>query len=378
MKRVNKRITPDFVTNLSRCEIFVFGSNLEGRHAGGAARIAHDKFGAVWGQGVGPQGQSYAIPTMHGPLSAIKPYIDKFLEYAKQHPLNRFLLTRIGCGIAGFRDEDMAPLFIEALNIPNISLPKEWIPIMISSPRDCSEKEVETPKVIDEIVLKHLCDEYRYIIGSGVKDTPLPDIYIRYVIDEDRFGYASFGDFFFYGEQLYVFSCDDEWESEHNQGVVIDHFRDECIGRGYARRVIFAGVRTPYKDTNNEHIYTGDVCHIKFRGSEYNFALGTLGSEEDPRYFRYAFVLDNHCLHPEDCIGLTRVGTVFYRLHKEAFPERLNCRCGEFLGLYNYDSNQETEEQRLIMARYTPSFHQKLLQYVVLDEIGAEYKWRGR
>ena len=61
-----------------------------------------------------------------------------------------------------------------------------------------------------------------------------------------------------------------------------------------------------------------------------------------------------------------------------ALSERLNCRCGEFLCLYNYDSNQETEEQRLIMARYTPSFHQKLLQYVVLDELGAEYKWRGR
>lgn len=130
---------------------------------------------------------------MHGPLSAIKPYIDKFLEYAKQHPLNRFLLTCIGCGIAGFRDEDMAPLFIEALNIPNISLPKEWIPIIISSPRDCSEKEVETPKVIDEAVLKRLCDEYRYIIGSGVKVIPLPDIYIRYTIDEDRFGYAEWG-----------------------------------------------------------------------------------------------------------------------------------------------------------------------------------------
>ena len=61
-----------------------------------------------------------------------------------------------------------------------------------------------------------------------------------------------------------------------------------------------------------------------------------------------------------------------------ALLERLNCRCGEFHSLYNYDSNQETEEQRLIMARYTPSFHQKLLQYVVLDELGAEYKWRGR
>ena len=87
----------------------------------------------------------------------------------------------------------MAPLFIEALNIPNISLPKEWILIIISSPRDCSEKEVETPKVIDEAVLKRLCDEYRYIIGSGVKVIPLPDIYIRYTIDEDRFGYAEWG-----------------------------------------------------------------------------------------------------------------------------------------------------------------------------------------
>lgn len=107
------------------CEIFVFGSNLEGLHMGGAARIAYEKFGAIWGQGVGLQGKSYAIPTMHGPVSSIKPYVDEFLEFARLHPLNRFLLTRIGCGIAGFKDTEIAPLFVDALNIPNISLPKD-------------------------------------------------------------------------------------------------------------------------------------------------------------------------------------------------------------------------------------------------------------
>ncbi len=153
MKEMAKRITPDFVTSLSPNEIFVFGSNLGGMHGGGAARIAYNKFGALWGQGVGIQGQSYAIPTMHGPLSEIKPYIDEFLEYAKQHPQNQFLVTRIGCGIAGFRDEEVAPLFVEALNIPNISLPKKWIPIIDNQPRDCSER---TPKG----VWKRLCDAF--------------------------------------------------------------------------------------------------------------------------------------------------------------------------------------------------------------------------
>lgn len=130
MNNLNERIAPDFITKLSENEIFVFGSNLEGRHMGGAARIAYDKFGAIWGQGIGLQGKSYAIPTMHGPISTIKPYVDEFIEFAKMHPSYCFLLTRIGCGIAGFRDEEVAPLFIEALNVQNIYLPKVWISII--------------------------------------------------------------------------------------------------------------------------------------------------------------------------------------------------------------------------------------------------------
>ena len=79
MEQKIERITPDIVTELASDEVFVFGSNLQGNHLGGAACIAYEKFGAVWGEGVGLQGQSYAIPTMHGPLSEIKPYIDERL-----------------------------------------------------------------------------------------------------------------------------------------------------------------------------------------------------------------------------------------------------------------------------------------------------------
>ncbi|MBQ8760495.1 MAG: hypothetical protein IJZ06_03625 [Bacteroidales bacterium] len=121
------RFTPDFITELKENEIFVFGSNLQGMHGGGAARIAYERFGAIWGQGVGLQGQSYGIPTMHGGVDAIKPYVDEFIEFAKSHPEMIFLVTRIGCGIAGFRDEEIAPLFKKAIELENVYLPKSFL-----------------------------------------------------------------------------------------------------------------------------------------------------------------------------------------------------------------------------------------------------------
>lgn len=123
-------ISPDMITSLKPNQVFVFGSNLAGSHGGGAARQAFEKFGAKWGVGVGPTGQSYAIPTMHGGLSAIQPYVEQFLEYAKANPDKEFLVTRIGCGIAGFTDSQMAPLFKAALAIPNIALPALWWEIL--------------------------------------------------------------------------------------------------------------------------------------------------------------------------------------------------------------------------------------------------------
>ena len=128
---MEKRISPLFINELENNEIFVFGSNLKGMHGGGAARIAYDKFGAIWGQGVGLQGQSYGIPTMHGGLDVIKPYIDEFIDFAKSHHELKFLVTRIGCGIAGFSDEEMAPLFKDAIEIENIYLPKNFYYILV-------------------------------------------------------------------------------------------------------------------------------------------------------------------------------------------------------------------------------------------------------
>ena len=120
------QFTPDFITELKENEIFVFGSNLQGMHGGGAARLAYEKFGAIWGQGVGLQGQSYGIPTMHGGVEDIKPYVDEFIEFAKSHPELTFLVTRIGCGIAGFRDEEIAQLFKECIEMENVCLPKSF------------------------------------------------------------------------------------------------------------------------------------------------------------------------------------------------------------------------------------------------------------
>ena len=121
-----KRTTPEFITELQPNEIFVFGSNLRGMHGGGAAYIAHRKFGAIMGQGVGLQGQSYAIPTMQGGVETIKPYVDEFIEFAKEHQNLTFLVTRIGCGIAGFTDNEISPLFKAAHEVENIVLPPNW------------------------------------------------------------------------------------------------------------------------------------------------------------------------------------------------------------------------------------------------------------
>jgi len=123
----DREYTPDRISELKENEIFVFGSNLAGHHGGGAARLAYNRFGAIWGQGVGLQGQSYAIPTMQGGVETIKPYVDEFIRFAEQHPEYKFLVTRIGCGIAGFMDEEIAPLFARALKVENIILPKEFV-----------------------------------------------------------------------------------------------------------------------------------------------------------------------------------------------------------------------------------------------------------
>lgn len=112
-------------------KIFVFGSNLRGMHGAGAARDAMDYYGAAWGVGEGPQGQSYAIPTKDewlrpAPLDEIKMHVNDFLDYARDHGDEEFFVTKIGCGFAGYSEDQIAPMFAFAPS--NCELPDGWRP----------------------------------------------------------------------------------------------------------------------------------------------------------------------------------------------------------------------------------------------------------
>ena len=126
----NREFTPDMISELKDNEIFVFGSNLAGAHGGGAARAAFLRFGAIMGQGVGLQGRSYAIPTMQGGVETIRPYVNEFIRFAADHPEYKFLVTRIGCGIAGFTADEIAPLFAGAMDLENVILPRDFVEVL--------------------------------------------------------------------------------------------------------------------------------------------------------------------------------------------------------------------------------------------------------
>jgi hypothetical protein len=118
-----RRVASDRIAELGENEIFVFGSNIQGAHGGGAAWFAHKAFGAEWGVGEGLTGHTYALPTMEGKAS-MQHAVEHFIACAKQHPELTFLVTAVGCGIAGYRADEVAPLFKEATSLENVYLPQ--------------------------------------------------------------------------------------------------------------------------------------------------------------------------------------------------------------------------------------------------------------
>ena len=125
------RVSPEWIEWLADDEIFVFGSNILGFHDGGASERALYRFGATYGEPEGPQGQSYAIPTDGVLYYDLRSYVLKFIEYARQHPEQKFLLTKIGCGAAGYDVTQIAPFFRDAVNVPNILLPLEFWKLLL-------------------------------------------------------------------------------------------------------------------------------------------------------------------------------------------------------------------------------------------------------
>lgn len=134
-------ITPEFITELPHStDIFVFGSNLLGLHGGGAAKLAYEKFGALWGKGIGKSGNSWALPTKANfqrtlTIEEIAPYVDRLykdviLTGRNGHKGPHYFITEVGCGLAGLKVEDVAPLFKSFLGCENCSLPIRFINVI--------------------------------------------------------------------------------------------------------------------------------------------------------------------------------------------------------------------------------------------------------
>lgn len=128
-------ITPDNMTHIAYNQCFVFGSNQGGRHGKGASATAL-KWGAILGQSEGLQGHTYGIPTKNASITRtlsideIRPYVNRFIAFAQQHPELHFFVTEIGCGFAGMKHEQVAPLFKDCLGMENVSLPSKFIRVL--------------------------------------------------------------------------------------------------------------------------------------------------------------------------------------------------------------------------------------------------------
>lgn len=173
---------------------------------------------------------------------------------------------------------------------------------------------------ISDLTLKHLCQKYSHDIGSGTNRF-LPGIKVRYVATNKKFGYTYFGNFFFFGDDFYVWEQDEKYAEDHNPDVVEAVFANPCLGRGYARRVIFAGVLTDFSDDNGEGICTGDVIKLTKEDESEYYAVGAWSREDGKG--EYCFILDNHNWSLEECqhqhYQMTRVGTVFFQLDVSDF-----------------------------------------------------------
>ena len=163
MEEKNNVYSPDYIDTLLSNQIFVFGSNALGYHTGGASGTARKKFGAVWGQPEGLQGQSYAIPVDYGKGvrkdAEVKTAIDRFIDFAKAHNELFFFVTRVGCGIAGYHDEEIAPFFREALNMKNVCLPKSFVDALSKGKIDYDlERFVEAQNLVYDMALQEIKD----------------------------------------------------------------------------------------------------------------------------------------------------------------------------------------------------------------------------
>ena len=249
----DREYTPERITMLKPEEVFVFGSNLEGAHGGGAARLAYISFGAVWGQGVGMQGQCYAIPTMQGGVETIKPYVDEFIEFSRQHPERKFLVTRIGCGIAAFTPDEIAPLFLEAIDQKNVILPKDFVEVLARL-QDSTPKFSPTSDEVEALKMWTMCagnsakrfngenpipPKSKVATKNSWKTLPMPDknivVPLNMTLPSDVMRIIKYGHIPEAMEDHWFMYCDDDTIRYYRSwsGICIYEAKYEGCGVGY-------------------------------------------------------------------------------------------------------------------------------------------------
>ncbi|BFP39537.1 hypothetical protein FGF1_03820 [Flavobacteriaceae bacterium GF1] len=203
MKKIQFGITPQNITELLEHEVFVFGSNLAGKHSGGAAKVAQENFGAENGIGEGMTGKSYALPTLtknlrKRSLKSLQSSVDKLLETVRENTDKQFLITEVGCGIAGFTYEEIAPMFKEFYPLPNVSLPLAFLELIgikgfkaFNKGMKCRNKMYSENELFEEDVDINPC-------SSGMHFCPKPlDVlnYYNHGIDTEYAEVVSVGEY---------------------------------------------------------------------------------------------------------------------------------------------------------------------------------------
>ena len=368
--------------------IFVYESHPGGTHNYGAAKIAKEQYGAVDGFCVGRHGNSYAIPTDFGTIEGEFTWlVEDFIAYARQHDERRFIVSRIRCERSLINEEDVIPLFKDAITLPNVQLPDEWFDELLNLEtwddyEVCPIRTAEDliPRVMDDESLFYLCVKYKVEIGYNLKKKKkLPKVRIRYVLDNKKFGYADFGDYFFWVDNgLYVWHKNDEYAEDHNPDVVEDFFGHDCKGQGYTSRHIFAGIDTGFDDDDKSRMFTGDIVQVAYPdGSEMGaLCLASIVGEDGEGF--YGFPLDNHSLALQMCkeegYHLKRIGTIFYQLDNSEVPEPI---WEKALTFNNKRWSKEEYDHHLVMARYTPNYYQEVWKYLGYEILGIEeFDWK--
>ena len=233
--------------------------------------------------------------------------------------------------------------------------------------------DVNLPKVITFEVHQELCIQNLPLI-QFCSTSFLSQIEIRYVIAANKFGYAYFGEFFFYQGNLYVFETDEQYKDQQDAEAVMATFGDECRNLGYAHKVIFAGVRTPYKDFRGDYIYTGDAVMVDLLGlrKENIHGVRPLDFLND-----YGCKLDNHSVLLSECKKIVRVGTVFFNLPKVEEEDMLHILEDRSRSMHNWYGGGPTGEENLLHVRFTPYFFDKEWHYKGMEIMrGEDFDWR--